>query len=61
LALVAAVGVPEGDALELALELALALAEVAADGVCVAGAEDAAGWGEFPLVQAARTRQAEAA
>ena len=59
MALVGAVGVPEGDVLELELELALA--EVAPDGVCVAGAEDAAGWGEFPLVQAARTRLAKAA
>ena len=59
MALVRAVGVAEGETLEL--ELALAEAEVAPDGVCVAGAEDEAGWGEFPLVQAARTRHPAAA
>ena len=56
MALVGVVGVAEVVALELELELA----EVAADGVCVAGAEDGGG-AELPLVQAARTRQAEAA
>ena len=55
MALVGVVGVAEG------VTLALALAEVAPDGVCVAGAEDGAGWGERALVQAVRTRQAEVA